>query len=915
MSSNSNKGKNEKVRENLVIFIFTFYTVIIAAISTFMQWKSWIAPLMLTGMIVCCLFYMIKFRSYYFRAMVTSVVSWINISLFVLNSGNFLENTALLAAVVILTSVYTIPDVLHINLISYTVHVLYQLFFLKEISISLTSPNGLKVIISVVSIYVIIHLTFVSSKLQNAIYTALTGNLDAMNLIEHQKDDFMANMSHEIRTPINTICGLSEIALSHELPDDVRAEISDIRNSGRELLSIASDIIDFSDINSGKMEIRQDTYSMTSVINEVINTIAPRTAAKKLELIVDYDASIPEALAGDEQKSKRAMMNVLDNAVKFTREGGIILSVKARFEEKYGVNLIISIRDTGIGISDEAIEKIFTSYNQVDTKRNRKESGLGLGLPIVKAIVNKMEGFISINSETDKGTIVQLVIPQAIYEKAPSVSLDSPSRIKVMLYINMNKYQYSVIRDGYANAISNMIAGLGINGVNCRNLADFKQRAEKESFTHVMIGWQEYSEDRQYFDALSTEVKVILILDINHKNSIEGNKINYVYKPFYIRPIAAVLSGKYVEALNYSSTAHFAAPEASVLIVDDNKMNLKVIEGLLRPYHITVHMAEKGKTALKMLEKIHPDIIFMDHMMPDMDGIETFRKIRRRPGIYNQTVPVIALTANTIAGARNMFIEEGFSDYVSKPIEISELERVLSKFIPGSKIVTYSETTQDDTDISSTDISSIHIDGIDTMLGITYCSGNPDDYIDIIKVYYNNGISRKDEIQRCCEQKDWKNYTILVHALKSTSLTIGAVRLSNMAKRLEAAGKEKQEKIILESNNEMLKEYERVLEAIKNSPSVFPKSETPASALSGENLRVLPDEAFIGCLDKLSECLETFEIKSVEKYLESLKDCSYNGESLNVILSAAAEKAYGFDFMGASEEIRKLRKKVEVSQP
>ena len=154
------------------------------------------------------------------------------------------------------------------------------------------------------------------------------------------------------------------------------------------------------------------------------------------------------------------------------------------------------------------------------------------------------------------------------------------------------------------------------------------------------------------------------------------------------------------------------------------------------------------------------------------------------------------------------------------------------------------------------------------MLGITYCSGNPDDYIDIIKVYYNNGISRKDEIQRCCEQKDWKNYTILVHALKSTSLTIGAVRLSNMAKRLEAAGKEKQEKIILESNNEMLKEYERVLEAIKNSPSVFPKSETPASALSGENLRVLPDEAFIGCLDKLSECLETFEIKSVEKYLE-----------------------------------------------
>ena len=909
-----NRRKNEKVREQLVIIIFIVYTVIIAAISTIMQWKNWIAPLMLTGMIVCCLIYMIDFRSYYFRALITSVVSWINISVFVLNSGNFLENTALLAAVVVLTSVYGIPDVLHVNLIAYTVHVVYQLFFLKEISIDLTSSDGFKVLVSVVSIYIIIHLTSVASRIQNEVYKALTGNLEAMSLIEHQKDDFMANMSHEIRTPINTIFGLSEIVLSHELPDDVKTEINDIRNSGKELLSIASDIIDFSDLTSGKMEIRQDTYSMTSVINEVINTISPRTSAKNLELIVDYDASIPETLVGDEQKIRRALMNILDNAVKFTREGGIILSVKARSEERYGVNLIISVRDTGIGISDEAIEKIFTSYNQVDTKRNRMERGLGLGLPIAKAIVNKMDGFISINSETDKGTVVKLVIPQAIYEKSPSVIVDTASRIKVMLYINMNKYQYSVIRDGYAEAIANMIEGLGINGVSCRNLSDFKQRAEKESFTHVMIGWQEYSEDREYFDALSTEVNVVLILDRNHKNSIEENKINYVYKPFYVRPVAAVLSGKYAEALSHNYNARFAAPEASVLIVDDNRMNLKVIEGLLRPYHITVYTAEKGKQALKLLEKTHPDIIFMDHMMPEMDGIETFHRIRRRPGIYNQTVPVIALTANTITGARNMFITEGFSDYVSKPIEVSELERVLYKFIPSTKIISYSDIVHDDTTDESDDLRSINIEGIDTALGITYCSGSPDDYIDIVRIYYNNGISRKDEIQHCYEEEDWKNYAILVHALKSTSLTIGAVRLSNMAKRLEAASKEKQEDIIIESNDEMLKEYERILDAIKNSSDVFPKPAAPAPSVSEENLTELSDETFISCLDKLSECIETYEIKSVEKYLESLKDCSYNGESLITLLASATEKANGFDFMGAGEEIRMLRKKVEVSQ-
>lgn len=913
MERNSNKGKNEKLREKLVIIIFIFYTFIITAISTFMQWQNWIAPLMMTGMIVCCLIYMINFRNYYFRAMITSVISWINISVFVLNSGNFLEYTTIFAAVAVLTSVYSIPDVLHVNLIAYTLHVVYQLFFLKEISIDLTTASGFKVFISIVSIYVIIHLTYVVAKIQNGVYKTLTGNLEAMSLIEHQKDDFMANMSHEIRTPINTIYGLSEIILSRELPDDVKSEINDIRASGKDLLSIVSDIIDFSELNSGKMKIRHETYAITSVINDVINMTSPKAAEKGLELIVDYDASIPEALVGDEQKIRRALMNILDNAVEFTREGGIILSVKARFEEKYGVNLVFTVRDTGIGISAEAIEKIFTSYNQVDTKRNRKERGLGLGLPIAKAIVNKMDGFISISSEPDKGTLVKLVIPQAIYEKEPSVALDAPSKIKVMLYINMNKYQYSVIRDGYAAAIASMIEGLGINGVNCRNLADFKRRAEKESFTHVMIGWQEYSEDREYFDALSSEVQIILIFDRNHKDSITDNMIKYVYKPFYIRNIAAVLDGRYTDTLGQRHSARFAAPDASVLIVDDNQMNLKVIEGLLRPYHMTVHVAEKGKHALKILEKIHPDIIFMDHMMPEMDGVETFRKIRRRPGIYNQTVPVIALTANTIAGARNMFINEGFSDYISKPIEISELERVLYKFIPSSKIISNSDAVQDNISDDTSDISSIRIDGIDTVLGINYCSGNYDDYIDVIKIYYNTGVKRIDDIRRYFNEKDWHNYTILIHAVKSTSLTIGAVKLSNMAKRLEAAGKKKNENIIIDGNDEMLKEYERILDAIKNSSVIFPVTEDSSPDIPGKNLRKLSDEAFIACLDKLIECMETYEIESVEKYLESLNGCSYKGEVLSIILASVVEKTNGFDFMGAGEEIRKLRKKVEVS--
>lgn len=904
----SNKSRSESSKEKAVLLVYGLYTVIMSSAALLVNWQAWVAPLILAGMTLCIIIYLKQFRSFYFRAAVTSVMCWMDVSIYFFMTNDFLSVLPIMAAVTVLTALYGIPDVIHIGTIIYSLHVIYNLFFDGDIWADMNFTSGVKIVSGIFSVYVVITVIYFLIKIRNETKELLVKNLETISAAERSKDDFMANICHEVRTPINTVCGLSEAVLSRKLPEDIMDNITDIRNSGNCLLSMFNDIFDFTDLKNGRMKVVSNDYNITSVVNDIINMTESRTADKKLELIVDFDARIPAILKGDDQKIRRAVLNIIDNAVKFTNDGGVIVRIRARREE-YGVNLIISVRDTGIGMNGTSVEKLFTSYNQADTKRSRREEGLGLGLPIAKAVVNKMGGFISIQSEPGNGTEVQLVIPQGVVIERPSVSLNDPGKIKVMLYIDMNKYRYSVIRDGYAENIAHIVEGLGINYIRCLSLSDVKRRIVKESFSHVFLSWEEYCEDKEFFEKLSDEVRVVLVLDRDHKESLSGSKLMFVYKPFYVLSIAAVLNGQYDGSPGRNRKVRFTAPDASVLVVDDNPMNLKVIEGLLRPYLINVHVAGNGRQALEMMDSLQIDMVFMDHMMPEMDGIETFRELRRKPGAYFRNVPVIALTANAIGGARDMFMIEGFSDYITKPIELSSLERVLCRFIPNEKIIKYSDIAEHEYMEEAVSVSDkeLNIEGVDVQLGIGYCSGNIEDYIDIVKIYHEIGVKRIDEIRQFFNEKDWENYTILVHSLKSTSLNIGAVKLSKMAKRLESAAKSKDENVIAEENDTMLSEYERVIEAIKNCPMIFNGENDKSSAENSKRcLRELTDSELSESLEKLRECIESYEIESVEKYLEESSCFGYKGLSLGELLSSVKSKAVSFDFMGAGEELARL---------
>lgn len=907
--------ESQAAREKFILLCYGLYTLGMSFIAYMLHWMSWVIPVILIGFALCAVQCWKEYRSYFFRAMFITACCWMNISIYLIHTSSFSGAFSTICAAIILLAIFCVPEAVYIHLPIFTAHLIYHIFFIKDIRLTL-GRQGIQMLLRVLSVYVTMYVTHKLTATQVEANTKMNQNIDAIHRAEQSKDDFMSNISHEIRTPVNTVCGISEIVLRDDsLPAGVRDNIYDIQIAGRNLLALVSDILDFTELQSGKMELIPDVYNITSTVNDLIGMAVAKIGPKPLELIVDCDANIPSGLIGDEQKIRRAVLNILDNAVKFTQEGGIILSVTTRPEE-YGVNLIITIRDTGIGMKRETLEKIFSSFNQVDTKRNRQNSGLGLGLNIAKALANKMGGFISVRSIYGTGTKVQFTIPQKVLNPEPIIVLENAPKIWVLLYVNMDKYQNTMVRDGYEECIASIISGLGIHCHACRNLGEFQRRLAKDSFTHAFISWQEYCEDRAYFDELSERMPVVLVLERDHKESIEGKRMLYVYKPFYALSIAAILNGHYRDIVGQKRghQTRFTAPEAAVLVVDDNLMNLKVVEGLLRPYQIKVYTAESGKECLQKLENVRVDIVFMDHMMPEMDGVETLRQIRSRPVPYFRNVPVVALTANAIGGAREMFLGEGFADYVTKPIEVSTLERVLHKFIPESMIVKGGEVEEPPVPTPAAGSGELLLEGVDVSLGLSYCNEQMDDYLEIIRIYYNIGMTRMDDIQKYYEQRDWKNYTILVHAVKSTSLNIGAKSLSEKALALEAAGKEENESFLFANHDAMLTEYRKILSGIGANPVIFPDAaEEPEEPAGSETLLEIDYNELIAKLDGLASQLDTFEMEAVNACMEELLQCRYQDKPLKELLAPVEEKISAFDFMSAGEELASLRQVLEVS--
>ena len=646
-------------------------------------------------------------------------------------------------------------------------------------------------------------------------YKALEANKEIERAAK-MKTDFLANMSHEIRTPMNAVIGMAEMALREDIPDAARDYIIQIKSSGRALLAIINDILDFSKIESGKMDIIPIEYDTMSVFNDVTNIVMTRLVDKDVELDLNIMPDVPVLLFGDNIRIRQILINIANNAVKFTKTGSIRIIVTFDREGEMNGTLNVSVKDSGIGIKEEDLGKIFESFQQVDSTRNREVEGTGLGLAITQNLLKLMNGKLSVESEYEKGTTFTFSVPQMIVDPTAAMIVREPDKsIAVSLFSN------KILAESFARDS----ARLGVRVVNLPKDMDLEElytairKKNTDSTLFFFLEKEKLTFKRKKFIKAHPEIIAVLVTDFIAESRPSLPNMLIVKKPLSAMNLSMIYNREKISFAgsgDQDEDIDFTAPEAWVLIVDDNAVNLTVAEGLLEPLKLKTATANSGKEAVRKTKERRYDIIFMDHMMPEMDGIAATQVIRRMRDDYKD-VPIIALTANAVGNAREMFLNAGMNDFIPKPIEVRTLLSKVRHWLPEDKIVTMTEeqkqqmeiereTREMQKEIVSQPSNSLEIDDLDTDAAIRLL-GSEKLFWSVLKEYYRVIKTKAETIQKYYNEADWPAYTIEVHALKSSSKQIGASELSAMAFELEKAGKESNISYIREHNAACVEKY------------------------------------------------------------------------------------------------------------
>lgn len=692
----------------------------------------------------------------------------------------------------------------------------------------------------------------------------------------HMKSDFLANMSHEIRTPMNAVIGMAEMALREDLPPVAREYIKQIKASGNTLLTIINDILDFSKIESGKMNINMAEYDLFHIVKNIANIIMARIGDKKLEFVVDVAADIPRHLMGDGNRIQQVIMNLANNAVKFTKSGCIYLSIKYERTSEKEVLLKVFVQDTGIGIKEKDQRKLFQSFQQVDSKRNRNIEGTGLGLAISKQLITLMNGKIWLSSEYGKGSRFSFEIPQLVLDDSPAVVIEKTTETqKAVGLLCDNSY-----------ILKNMKKMLGELHVECIIIqkSDDLRVLDENGVEFFFMESVCYSTGVQKYLSEHPGMTGVLLVGFEEKVDLNGDNLLAVRKPLYILNLAKILAREDLYVDDEDSDEEildFIAPEAKILIVDDNEMNLTVAEGLISPLKARVDKALSGGQAITMIEDTHYDLILMDHMMPELDGIETTRLIRRFHEDYD-TVPIIALTANVVEEVRALFLVEGMNDFIAKPIESTVIMDKLRQWLPANKIqkVTVASTHAKS---KTGDAEHIDIPELDTRSALQLL-GNEKLYWQTLKEYARMIPKKLKLIAQYKEAGDWKNYTIETHALKSSSKQIGAMELSELAAKMEQAGNSGDTDFILAHHAELLEKYHAFGPILAKYTDTPKKQEKPKIGYYVKQL--------LATLDEMQDAVDNLDMDEMEQVLDKLEQISLDAPQASYLrkMKDAAEE-------------------------
>jgi signal transduction histidine kinase/CheY-like chemotaxis protein/HPt (histidine-containing phosphotransfer) domain-containing protein len=965
----------------LAVIVTVFY-VMLVMMTIAMKWEPWIIPLITTGMFSVWFLHIGRSNSEMLYENLCAGLILGEFFYFGVHRGIIFDIPAIACILILIFSMFDRKRLLYITVALYVLEMLYHLFILQSIAVN----PGMHVLMRLLlGAAVVIGSTEIARYRINKRLIERKRYEDTFAQLEtagKQNAVFLSNVSHELRTPINMVVGLSEVVLEKKNLSEIREDVESIQMAGRRLSNLINNMLDYTEIVEGTLAPAKEEYRFTSVLNDVLTIMAVHNSSSQLEMVFDVDPKLPAILVGDAEKITHVLKILVENAIKFTEEGGINVCVEFR-RESYGVNLVIDISDTGIGMTDLQLTQMYDDFYQADTGSSRLAGGLGLGLPIARGLLHAMGGFIYFEGKGSDGLLAHITIPQGVADEAPCMELEDPTQFCVACYFRPEKYSCDAVRSYYDRLIRHMMEGLGIEGYQAHNFDGLKKLQRTYKLTHVFIAQAEYEENRAYYEKLARKLRVVVIAERKFALN-QDSRLYVIRKPFTALSVVNLLNGdmqenRFKEA-QVAGRRPFSCEGVKVLAVDDEEMNLVVAKGVLGGYGIQVDTCLSGREAIDRCSKNTYDAVFLDHMMPGFDGVETLKRIREtNNGMYRDR-PVIALTANTISGAREMFRNEGFSEFIPKPIERSVLERVLHKVLPEERIhysnapvirrnltdrekpaamegaeekqsvvvyetegkektvrpkaaekqeavVTFDtereedsvrvnqteaageepvrdaredaaydmntgsalpddeddeaklqdnsglkevvqeeeedglrevvqeeeedglkEIVQEEEDSleetiqgdgnhpdNATEEDEIDLDrgmreegsrgdyvsfnrlkrtGVNVKMGLDYCCGDRDFYLEMLQMFQSQSADKKAEINSLYEAANWPDYAVKVHALKSTSLTIGAERLSAFAKLLEYAGKRGDVEYIRRNHQNLMRMYEDICKSI-----------------------------------------------------------------------------------------------------
>jgi signal transduction histidine kinase/HPt (histidine-containing phosphotransfer) domain-containing protein/DNA-binding NarL/FixJ family response regulator len=692
------------------------------------------------------------------------------------------------------------------------------------------------------------------------------------------KSNFLANMSHEIRTPMNAITGMAELLLRGDLNNETRGYAQDIKQAGNNLISIINDILDFSKIEAGKLEIIPVEYLLSSLINDPVNIIRMRIGEKPLRFFTNIDGSIPNGLVGDEVRIRQILLNLLSNAVKYSERGYVSLTIITQKRDDERIWLEITVTDTGKGLKPEDKEKLFSDFVQVDMKRNRGIEGTGLGLAITKRLCQAMGGDINVESEYGKGSVFTAHIPQGINSRDFFAAVEDAANKKVLVYEG---------RAVYAKSVCWALRNMGVPFSMVETLEEFSSALFREKWYYVFSGYGLYERIQSVMEngSFSDGNKPPLALMVEWGTEAQVPNVRFVSLPVQSLSIANVLNGR-ADAKGFTDSSdiiRFTIPHAQLLVVDDISTNLKVAEGLLAPYCAHVDTCLSGTHAIEMVKRKDYDLIFMDHMMPEMDGIEATAIIRaweaemEAQGVVRFAVPIVALTANAVMGMREMFLEKGFSDFLAKPIDISKMDEILDRWIPkekrkermmsgdrrsGDRRSGDRRSMRNDTRSPVSDSRSLFIPGVDTEKGIAMTGGTLSAYKQVLSMFRTDVQDRLLLLCSAPTADALPVYITQVHALKSASASLGAEEVSDKAARLEAAGRAGNLAFVRENLPDFTRQLEELIKGITAALS----EDAVTGAPSGSAGSSLP----VSELNELAVALKSQSAPDIDRFLDEL---------------------------------------------